>query len=123
MPSPWPRRQAPAVFAISGGRLLLINDKRVANGRYRWLVVVALSSLAVVLVIFASQLDLTEEPAWLANLTPAEHFLVHVLFFLCGSVFGACVALVAIKAFPNLVKYRRRPKVMSTSEGARYPPA
>jgi membrane protein YqaA with SNARE-associated domain len=101
----------------------LIKDKRVANGRYRWLVVIALSSLAVVLAIFASQLDLTEEPAWLANLTPAEHFLVHVLFFLCGSVFGACVALVAIKAFPKLVKYRRRPKAMSTSEGARYPPA
>jgi hypothetical protein len=101
----------------------LIKDKRVANGRYRSLVVITLSSLAVVLAIFASQLDLTEEPAWLANLTPAEHFLVHVLFFLCGSVFGACVALVAIKAFPNLVKYRRRPKAMSTSEGARYPPA
>jgi membrane protein YqaA with SNARE-associated domain len=101
----------------------LIKDIRVANGRYRWLVVIALSSLAVVLAIFASQLDLTEEPAWLANLTPAEHFLVHVLFFICGSVFGACVALVAINAFPNLVKYKRRPKAMSTSEGARYPPA
>ena len=101
----------------------MIKDKKVANGRYRWLVIVALSSLAVVLAIFASQLDLTKEPEWLANLTPAEHFFVHVLFFLCGSVFGACVALMATKAFPNLVKYKRRPKAMSTSEGARYPPA
>jgi hypothetical protein len=101
----------------------LIRDKKAANGRYRWLVVIAMSSLAVVLAIFASQLDLTEEPAWLANLTPAQHFSVHVLFFLCGSVFGACVVLVAVKAFPNLVKYKRRPKAMSPSEGARYPPA
>jgi hypothetical protein len=98
----------------------LIKDKRVANGRYRWLVIIALSSLAVVLAIFPSQLDLSKEPEWLANLAPAEHFFVHVLFFLCGSVFGACVALMAIKAFP---KYKRRPKAMSTSEGARYPPA
>ena len=57
------------------------------------------------------------------QLTPAEHFFVHVLFFLCGFVFGACIALMAIKAFPNLVKYKRRPKAMSISEGARYPPA
>jgi hypothetical protein len=101
----------------------LIKDKGVVNGRYRWLVVIALSSLAVVLAIFASQLDLTKEPEWLANLSPAQHFFVHVLFFLCGSVFGACVALMAVKAFPNLIKYKRRPKAMSTSEGARYPPA
>ena len=101
----------------------MIKDKRVANGRYRWLVIVALASLAVVSAIFASQLDLTKEPEWLANLTPAEHFFVHVLFFLCGSVFGACIALMAIRSFPNLVKYKRRPKAMSISEGARYPPA
>ena len=101
----------------------MIKDKRAVNNRYRWPVVIALSSLAVVLAIFASQLDLTEEPAWLANLTPAEHFFVHVIFFLCGSVFGACVALMTARAFPNLVKYKRRPKAMSTSEGARYPPA
>jgi membrane protein YqaA with SNARE-associated domain len=101
----------------------LVRDKRAANGRYRWLVVIALFSLAVVLAIFASQLDLTEEPAWLANLTPAEHFLVHVLFFLCGSVFGACVALMAVKAFPNLINYKRRGRAMSSSGGARYPPA
>jgi hypothetical protein len=101
----------------------LIQDKRVSTNRYRWLVVVALSSLAVVLAIFASQLNLTEEPAWLVSLSPAEHFFVHVLFFLCGSVFGACVALMAVKAFPNLFKDKRRPKPMTTSEGARYPPA
>jgi Na+/H+ antiporter NhaD/arsenite permease-like protein len=100
----------------------LIQDKRVSTNRYRWPVVVALFSLAVVLAIFASQLNLTEEPARLANLSPAEHFFVHVLFFLSGSVFGACVALMAVKAFPNLFTYKRRPKPMSTSGGARYPP-
>jgi hypothetical protein len=101
----------------------LINDKRAVNNRFRWLLVVALVSLAAVLAIFASQLDLTKEPDWLANLTPAEHFFVHVVFFLCGSVFGACVALMAIKASPHLVKNKRRERAMSSSGGARYPPA
>jgi hypothetical protein len=91
-------------------------ERRVVNSKYRWLVVIALSSLAVVLTIFASQLDLTEEPAWLANLSPAEHFFVHVLFFLCGSVFGASIALMAVLAFPNLINYKRRRTAMSTSK-------
>jgi hypothetical protein len=85
-----------------------MKDRRVVNSKYRWLVVIALSSLAVVLTLFASQLDLTEEPKWLANLSPAEHFLVHVLFFLCGSVFGASIALMAVLAFPNLIKLLKR---------------
>jgi hypothetical protein len=93
-----------------------MNDTRVVNSKYRWLVVIALSSLAVVLTIFASQLDLTEEPEWLANLSPAEHFFVHVLFFLCGSVFGGSIALMAVLAFPNLIKYKRRRSAMSTSK-------
>ena len=97
----------------------MIKDKGVVNNRYRWLLVIALSALGLVLAIFASQLDLTKEPAWLANLTPAEHFSVHVLFFACGSVFGACVALIAIRAFP---KNKRRATAMSSSEGAEYPP-
>ena len=98
----------------------MIKDKRGVKNGYRWLLVIALSALGLVLAIFASQLDLTKEPAWLANLTPAEHFSVHVLFFVCGSVFGACVALMVVKAFP---KDKRPEKAMSSSGGARYPPA
>jgi hypothetical protein len=102
--------------ALRPGRLVLMKDRRVATRKYRLLLVIALSSLAVVLVIFASQLDLTEEPEWLANLSPAEHFFVHVLFFLCGTAFGASIALMAVLAFPNLVEYKRRRRAMSTSK-------
>jgi hypothetical protein len=85
-----------------------MSDRR-PRSKYRyWLVVIALLSLAVVLTILAGQLDLTEEPEWLANLTPVEHFLVHVLFFICGTLFGASLAFIAVSAFKSL-KRRKDP--------------
>ena len=81
-----------------------MSDSRRKISKYRWLVVTALLSLAVVLTIFAGQLDLTKEPEWLANLTPVEHFLVHLLFFLCGTIFGASLAFIAVSVFKSLKK-------------------
>jgi ABC-type Fe3+-siderophore transport system permease subunit len=81
-----------------------MSDRRPVSTRYRWLVVSALLSLGVVLTIFAAQLDLTEEPEWLANLTPLQHFLVHVLFFVCGTFFGASLAFIAVSVFKRLKK-------------------
>jgi hypothetical protein len=81
-----------------------MNDKRPVPSKNRWLVVIALLSFAVVLAIFAGQLDLTKEPEWLANLTPVEHFLVHLLFFLCGTLFGGSLAFIAVSVFKSLKK-------------------
>jgi hypothetical protein len=87
-----------------------MSDRRPVSSKFSyWLVVIALLSLAVVLTILAGQLDLTEEPEWLANLTPVEHFLVHVLFFLCGTFFGASLAFIAVSVFKSLKK-RRDPR-------------